>query len=197
VIDLDCLRQWVGRKRSVQDALNPFPAQALAAALNREDAPSRGDPLPRLRHWLYFLGTPQASAAGIDGHLKVGEFLPPVPLVRRMWAGGHLESVLPLMIGVAATRRTVIRSVEAKSGKTGDLAFVTLDHELFVPSAAAIDHARDFLAAGEQALADGRGALEFNGRMIDPPVVARARESLRRAAVSHASLSLTPQVDSL
>jgi 3-methylfumaryl-CoA hydratase len=56
--------------------------------------------------------------------------MPPVPLPRRMWAAGHFDVVCPLVLGRSASRRTVVRSIEPKSGKSGALVFVTLDHEL-------------------------------------------------------------------
>ena len=130
LINADDLRQWIGRERIVQAALSPFPAQALAAALDRAEVPKAGDPLPPAWHWLYFLETPQASATGHDGHPKLGGFLPPVPLPRRMWAAARFDIVAPLVLGHTATRKTVIQSVETKTGRTGTLVFVTLNHEL-------------------------------------------------------------------
>jgi len=55
-------------------------------------------------------------------------------------------------------------------------------NEEFVPSAEEIAHAEGLLAVYEQALAEGRGAAAYKGKMIDAPVVARAREVLRRHA---------------
>jgi len=55
-------------------------------------------------------------------------------------------------------------------------------NEEFAPSAAELEHARALLDAFEDAQAQGRGAFEFQGRMVDPPVVARAQELLRRGA---------------
>lgn len=67
---------------------------------------------------------------------------------------------------------------------------VTVMNELFAPSASEVEQARELLTAGEKALLDGRAAFEYNGRMIDPPVIARAWEILRRhGAVKHASVS--------
>ena len=59
---------------------------------------------------------------------------------------------------------------------------VGIMNEEFVPSAEEVDHARGLLAAYEQALAEGRGAAAYQGKMIDAPVVARAREVLRAHA---------------
>lgn len=58
---------------------------------------------------------------------------------------------------------------------------VQVMNELFAPPAADVAHARELLAAYDEAAAQGRGALEFRGRMVDMPVVLRARELLRRA----------------
>jgi citrate lyase subunit beta / citryl-CoA lyase len=65
---------------------------------------------------------------------------------------------------------------------------VTAMNELFMPSKDELEHARDLLAGWEAASAQGRGAFEFRGRMVDPPVVGRAQEVLRRyAAVMRSS----------
>jgi citrate lyase subunit beta / citryl-CoA lyase len=61
-------------------------------------------------------------------------------------------------------------------------AQVTVMNELFVPPAEEVERARALIAASEKARAQGRGAFEFDGRMVDPPVVARAEEILRRVA---------------
>ncbi|MFT4256924.1 MAG: CoA ester lyase [Pseudoxanthomonas sp.] len=58
---------------------------------------------------------------------------------------------------------------------------VRVMNEEFTPSETEVEQARELLEANEQALAQGKGAFEFRGRMVDPPVVARARELLRRA----------------
>jgi citrate lyase subunit beta/citryl-CoA lyase len=58
---------------------------------------------------------------------------------------------------------------------------VLVMNELFAPTAAEVAHARELLAAYDEAAALGRGALDFRGRMVDMPVVLRARELLRRA----------------
>jgi len=59
---------------------------------------------------------------------------------------------------------------------------VGIMNEEFVPGAEEVDHARGLLETYEQALAEGRGAAAYKGKMIDAPVVARAREVLRAHA---------------
>jgi citrate lyase subunit beta/citryl-CoA lyase len=52
---------------------------------------------------------------------------------------------------------------------------VEVCNEEFVASAAEVETARAIIAAYEAAQAEGRGAIQFEGRMIDEPVVDRAR----------------------
>ncbi|HEV3380079.1 MAG TPA: CoA ester lyase [Trebonia sp.] len=58
---------------------------------------------------------------------------------------------------------------------------VPLCHALFTPSAAAVDRARRLLSCYEQALAQRRATANFEGQMIDGPLVAQARQVLDRA----------------
>lgn len=53
-------------------------------------------------------------------------------------------------------------------------------NEEFMPSSAEVEHASGLLEVYEQAIAAGRGAAEYKGKMIDAPVVARARETLHK-----------------
>jgi 3-methylfumaryl-CoA hydratase len=129
-IDIDHLRTWIGRERVKRDDLSPFRAQALAAALDRASQPQIGDTLPPAWQWVYFVDTPRASDTGVDGHSKVGDFLPPVPLQRRMWAAGRFMVERPLRLGEVAEQRSVIRSVDIKEGKTGTLVFVSVEHHI-------------------------------------------------------------------
>lgn len=58
---------------------------------------------------------------------------------------------------------------------------VALCHALFTPPPAAVDRARRLLACYEAAVAAGRATANFEGQMIDGPLVAQARQVLDRA----------------
>jgi citrate lyase subunit beta/citryl-CoA lyase len=60
-------------------------------------------------------------------------------------------------------------------------AVVPILNRAFSPSQEALDHARRVIAAAEEAKAGGEGAFAFEGRMVDEPVVKRARALLDRA----------------
>lgn len=127
-IDLTLLRQWVDKTETCHDILHPDQAAALCAVLDQDRPPSIGDALPPLWHWIYFLTMCRQSDTGGDGHARRGGFLPPVPLPRRMWAGGRFRFVAPLPIGAAVTRHSRIAGVDVKQGNTGALVFVTVAH---------------------------------------------------------------------
>jgi 3-methylfumaryl-CoA hydratase len=129
-IDIDHLRSWVGRERMCEQLLAVYPAEALSATLDRQGAPLPGDALPPTWQWLYFNDHVRQSELGLDGHGKTGAFLPPVPLPRRMWAAGEFSCLHPLRLGAAAVRHSRVASVELKRGSTGELVFVTLEHQL-------------------------------------------------------------------
>jgi 3-methylfumaryl-CoA hydratase len=128
------LQEWTGRQETVDDTATATPYAALAATLDWPGAqgqrPPAGTPLPPLWHWLYFLPLHAQSGIGADGHAKRGGFLPPVPLPRRMWAGSDFTFHAPLCVGDSLTRTSTIADVSEKSGRTGQLVFVKVRHEI-------------------------------------------------------------------
>lgn len=70
---------------------------------------------------------------------------------------------------------------------------VAVLNEVLSPSAEAVEHARGLLTEHAIAEAEGRGAFAYRGKMIDAPVVARAREVLSRH--SRAELRRRPIAD--
>ena len=125
------LQTWQGQSEVLEDLITPAPLRALSATLDRDDPlPHAGTELPPLWHWLFFLPHHRQSEIGPDGHAKRGGFLPPVPLPRRMWAGGRLHWHAPLRVGDEVKRVSTIESVTHKSGRSGDLLFVLVKHEV-------------------------------------------------------------------
>ncbi|MBO9644355.1 MAG: MaoC family dehydratase N-terminal domain-containing protein, partial [Pseudacidovorax sp.] len=154
-LDIDHLRQWIGRTEQLHDQVTAAPLRALTATLDRDDAPQApGAPIPPLWHWLYFLPAAPQSELGPDGHPQRGGFLPPVPLPRRMWAGSQLVFHRPLRVGQALVRSSRIADVRLKEGRTGPLVFVNVDHRIEADGELAIEERhyivyRDMPAPGE------------------------------------------------
>jgi 3-methylfumaryl-CoA hydratase len=140
------LRSWEGRSETLHDQVTGAPVRNLSATLDRADPePAPGSELPPLWHWLYFLPGHRQSELGPDGHAKRGGFLPPVPLPRRMWAGGRLQWHAPLRVGDEIARTSRIVSVSHKSGRTGDLVFVLVRHEVHNTSGLALTEEHDIV----------------------------------------------------
>jgi 3-methylfumaryl-CoA hydratase len=127
-IDLPYLRQWVGRTDVAEDGVTPRLVDQYSAIL----APhlfETGEDAPLALHWCLFWGTSGMDGLGVDGHPAKGIGLPPVPLPRRMWAGGEVELLAPLRLGDRVVRRSTIGDVTVKAGQSGPLCFVTVLHE--------------------------------------------------------------------
>lgn len=122
------LRAWIGREDLQTTTLDLQLVRALAATLDLDQAPMEGDPLPPGWHWLFLNPLVRRSALDVDGHPQRGGFLPPIDLPRRMWAGSSIAYTAPLIVGRTATRRSRIIDIREKSGRSGRLCFVTLEH---------------------------------------------------------------------
>jgi 3-methylfumaryl-CoA hydratase len=173
------LKDWVGKRRSMTDVVTPWPLAALGATLDcRDPEPRAGDAVPPGWHWLYFLETSPASEIGPDGHPRRGDFLPPVQLPRRMWAGGRIEFARPLNVGETARRDSEIVSVESKQGRSGHLVFVTVRHTVTASGTVAVTEEHDIVyreapQAGETppALKPAPAAAAWRREVIADPVM--------------------------
>lgn len=139
---LEKLDDWLNKEAVAEDDITAFPLTALAATLDREES---GNAVPPLWHWLYFLPVAAMAEVGADGHPKRGGFLPPVPLPRRMWAGGRLTFHAPLKVGERATRTSTIANIEDKTGRSGRLVFVTVQHTIEADGELKIEEEHDIV----------------------------------------------------
>ena len=144
--DLDHLRQWIGRTQEASDTVTAQLVRALRATLFMEiGEPKPGDPAPFTTHWCLAQPVFPASELGPDGHPMRGGFLPPVPLPRRMWAGGEIEFLDTLRVGDETKRSSRISDVTMKTGSTGVLCFVSVEHLITTPRGLAIRERHDIV----------------------------------------------------
>ena len=123
----------------------------MQALLDRDPAGIReGDPLPLGWHWFYFKQPLRASSLGVDGHEHRGAFMPDVDLPRRMWAGGTLRSLRPVLIGEAAELRSRVAGVEEKRGKSGRLVFVTVGQTVLQGGRACVEEEQVIVYRGAE-----------------------------------------------
>nr|WP_319484927.1 acyl-CoA dehydrogenase [uncultured Cohaesibacter sp.] len=145
-MDMSKLEEWIGRTETCEEVIASFPANALAATLDRDDPEyTIGTALPPLWHWLHFLPIFRLSEAGYDGHAALGGFLPPVALPRRMWAGSRLKFLSAMPIGNKLRKISTIKAIKAKSGRSGQLVFVTVGHQVFDGDTLGVDEEHDIV----------------------------------------------------
>jgi 3-methylfumaryl-CoA hydratase len=144
--NLEELKKWIGEKETDVDYVTVPSVHRLAATLDRDDPkPNIGDPLPIGWHQILFPRVVRHSQVGSDGHPARGDFLPPVPLPRRMFAGKRNTFHAPLRIGDEVRRESVIQSVTPKQGRTGQMVFVTVKTEIHSPRGLAITEEQDIV----------------------------------------------------
>ncbi len=144
--DLEKLKDWIGSKESDVDYVTVPAVHRLAATLDRGDPmPRVGDPLPVGWHQILFPRVVRQSQIGADGHPERGDFLPPVPLPRRMFAGKRTTFHADLQVGDTVRRDSVIQAVNIKQGRTGQMVFVTVTTDLTSPRGLAITEEQDLV----------------------------------------------------
>ena len=145
-LDIDHLRRWIGRTQEATDIVTAQLAKGLRATLFQDvGEPRSGDAAPCTVHWCLAQPVFPMSMLGADGHPARGGFLPPVPLPRRMWAGGEIEFLDALRVGDESTRTSRIADVTVKTGSTGTLCFVAVEHTVTTPRGVAIHERQDIV----------------------------------------------------
>lgn len=134
------LSTWVGRSETTEDVASRSAVVGLGALLNSSVNMLGCPSIFPLGHWLQFTPSAAMGDLGLDGHPKLGGFMPPLPLPRRMWAGSSIRFHTPIRVGQGLSRKTTISSIVPKEGASGHLCFVTLQHRI---------HADDRLAVVE------------------------------------------------
>lgn len=124
---------WLGKAQSADDEIGLPAVRRMAAMLDLEPmAFEHGSEVPP--HWYSMFFTPNArrSQIGPDGHPRKGDFLPPIPLPRRMFVGRTVDFPGALRVGDHAHKRSEIVGIEHKQGRSGALVFVTVRHSISV-----------------------------------------------------------------
>ena len=132
-VDIDHLRKWVGKIDNVTDYVTPIVEQRYRATLNMDIGnPKDGDPVTSGLHWMLGWNLVKNDELGVDSHPALGEFLPPVPLPRRMWAGSEIKVLKPIRVGDKVVKQSTVADIQVKEGRTGLLCFVTAEYNFLV-----------------------------------------------------------------
>lgn len=172
-IDITQIQQWIGREESDSEMLTPTRARQFNATFDRMSDTEPAAEAPLLIHLCLAQPIAPMSELGRDGHPALGGFLPPIPLPRRMWAGGAFTFYSPIHIGETVTRRSTITDVQLKEGRSGALCFVTVTHEISAEGRAVLHERQDIVyrdipAAGQPAPAAAPTKPGAHSRRLTP-----------------------------
>jgi 3-methylfumaryl-CoA hydratase len=155
-LDISRLKRWIGAVRVSEDIITPRLANSLAAVLDEPCDMKAGDLAPVGTHWCLSPDIAPMSELGPDGHPPRGGFLPPVPLPLRMWAGGDLRFSGEFRVGDEVKRISRISDVAVKTGRTGTLCFVAVDHEYHNRTGLVLQERHDIVYRALEALTGGQ-----------------------------------------
>lgn len=159
---------WIGREQTCEDHLGRVQAQrwlatfdrvpdrALPPSVGSDDSPAGPPgadrksgrlgahaPMPQGIHLCLCAPDAPSFTLGVDGHPlrddSPDSFLPPVPLSRRMWAASHMRFKAPITVGAQISRMSRIVSITQKSGSSGALVFVDVEHKTHSDGALALE----------------------------------------------------------
>jgi 3-methylfumaryl-CoA hydratase len=143
-LDLDALKQHVGRTQTASDVIHAGPANLLRLTLGRDEPELRdGDALPPAWLALYFLPRFATAELRPDGSPRDTGVIPPMPLPRRMFAGERVRFHRTLRLGETVRRETTLADLSVKTGSTGTLVFATVESRVLgADGAVAVDDER-------------------------------------------------------
>ncbi|MCB0894985.1 MAG: MaoC family dehydratase N-terminal domain-containing protein [Nocardioides sp.] len=173
------LAAWTPPATETPARIDREPAERFAALLDADLGDQTS--LPPLWLWFYFLEAWPQSNLGPDGHPVEAPFYPPLSPRARMFAGGRVQVLRDITFGEAVTRRSEVTDVDVKTGRTGELVFVTVRHRyLGADGAVALEEEQDHVyrttppspgsgaavAATAPATTGGAGAVVAPGRAV-------------------------------
>lgn len=159
-LDVEHLRSWIGREDVATDVVSADLVQKFNATFDVAGLlPAAGSVAPRFIHFCLAQAIAPMRKLGRDGHPARGGFLPPVPLPRRMRAGGGVTFHDDLRVGDVLRRTSRISEVEVKQGKSGALCFVTVENRIEVDGRPILTETEDIVYRDDGPAGPGRTPL--------------------------------------
>jgi len=119
-------RHWIGKHTERHDHISPRLIEQFRATFGLHS--TSATPVPPGLFWCLSPDALTADHLGEDGHPRLGITMPEIPYPRRMWAGGKLRFHGEFLPDQMITKRSTIRDIVFKTGRSGNLCFVTVDH---------------------------------------------------------------------
>ena len=159
------LGDWVGRSWQRKDVIDARLIAEFRATFAPHVPVSAAVP-PGI-HWCLCPDIVTPDLMGGDAHPRLGLFLPDLGLPRRMWAGGAFESDGDFELGDSVVRTSTITDISRKTGKSGDLCFVTVRHTYAARGKLRLSERQDIVYRG--APAAGAPPAGQIGTPVAPP----------------------------
>lgn len=122
------LAEEPGAWRDAEESGTARPSvRALTLLADLLHGPPAGDSVPPGWHLVALPTWPSIGELGVDGHPAHGLGFPPITPRRRMFAGGRLSIGRGLDVDRPVTWRRRVSDVTHKTGRSGDLLFVTIE----------------------------------------------------------------------
>ena len=120
--------EWINKKETVSDVISDSLISKFKTCLTAEIDMSYLLGI----HWCLTLPAEPIENLSNDGHIKKGNFLPPVNLEQRMWASSDINFHNKLIVNKEIIRVSEIDKIEKKIGKNNnELLFVDIEHNYF------------------------------------------------------------------
>jgi 3-methylfumaryl-CoA hydratase len=147
--------EWIGRQSESIDVVSERLIESFRAIFEPHLAPLPADTAPLGIHWCLSPAIARMDQLGADGHPAKNLSLPPVPLPRRMWAGGELQVHDHLRVDDKVRRVSTIQDIVRKQVRSGDLWFVAVGHAYHSDRGLALSERRDIVY--REAVVPGNG----------------------------------------
>lgn len=132
------LDKWIAQSHTLvlQDSLSADHLADLYITLPTRDGtrhpsivPAAGQPLNYGHHLAFFHPRNPEAELRLDG--TDGDFCPPPPFTRRMWAGGKIKWNAPLIVGKLSTASSIFHSVTKKGFEKGNPMVFVKQHVFY------------------------------------------------------------------
>src|SRR5690554_3513186 len=104
------MEKWIGRTTKAQQTVEQWPLTGLAALIDGRDsslAACQNNAIHPCAHWLYFVPAVPQDQIDADGHPVRGDFIPPLPQARRMWAKSEITYHDDMLLNDVIERNSV------------------------------------------------------------------------------------------
>ena len=116
---------YIGNQLRQSDVITSALLERYRAVIGHD---GREGALPYGLHFCLCLPKAAMAELGVDGHPAKGGFLPESDLPRRMWASSQIDFLAPCELNAPIVKHSKVQSVKLKSGRSGQLLFVNVEH---------------------------------------------------------------------